>query len=88
LTPKTHTYVYKNWKCFFKNFEGRGYRYQLGFDRSSTNSTNETVFRLRVLEADAENLREMHNLDDAKFWDPEWGCSEEKHWYTDPKRLL
>ena len=60
------------------------HHHQLGFNRSS--STNEPLHRLRVLEANAEHMRDMHSLDDANFWDPEWGCSNESDWYTDTQR--
>ena len=62
------------------------HHYQLGFNKSSVNRTNETVHRLRALVANAEHMGEVHNLDDERLWDPEWNCSEEHNWYTDPSR--
>jgi hypothetical protein len=61
---------------------------QLGFDDRDESSANKPERRLRALMADVKHTRRTHDLDDATLWATEWGCSEERDWYSQPQADL
>lgn len=56
----------------------------LGYDDSSNASVSGPLHRLRALMADADRAQQSKSFDETKLWATEWGCSEERDWYSEP----
>ena len=56
----------------------------LGYDDDDNNnaSTSGPLRRLRALLADT--AQQTKSFDETKLWATEWGCSEERDWYSEP----
>ena len=63
----------------------------LGYDDSSNASTSGPLHRLRALMADSDRAQQSKSFDEANLWATEWGCSEERDWYSerlaDPSKM-